>query len=152
MEPGQWNQLLFNLLSGGLGALLLFLLQSRQAYLRVKQVTANLVSVLKTDLRTNLAFLEAGRDPELPSMTAVWRDLTALAVELLPSELTFELAVAYQAVSLSMDHESGLSASATAAGAVKSALGKLEDYEKSLQLPLLLAGGLLHASKSRKSP
>ena len=101
MDPDQWNLVIYSLISGFLGALLLFLFESRNSYQKTKMATDNLITVLVCDLKVLLGVFESGWEIDSNRIsTMVWRELTPLVVELLPPELVKELAGAYREVEL----------------------------------------------------
>jgi hypothetical protein len=132
MDPNQWNLVIYSLLSGVLGALLLFLFESRNSYQKANMATDNLITVLACDLKVLLGVFESGREIDSNRVsTMVWRELTPLVVELLPPELVKEIAGAYREVELNISINPKLPKDLKTVECLKRTLKMIESFQNS---------------------
>jgi hypothetical protein len=150
MDWIQWNQALFSIISAGLGALTLFLVQSRNAYLKNKQATENLIEVLESDLKLYQILLEESEKIESPvAATAIWSVLAGRVVELLAPSLVRDLSAAYGMIELCLKSRPIPERMIAAQERIRDALASLEQFRQSRGETLIAVNPLSHLGRKQ---
>ncbi len=150
MDWLQWNQALFSIISAGLGALTLFLVQSRSAYLKHKQATANLIEVLESDLKLYQILLGESEAIESPIAPAsIWNVLAGRVVELLTPGLVKDLGAAYGMIELCRKSRPTPERMAEAQVRIGDALASLEQFRQSRCEALVGGNPLSHLGRKQ---
>jgi hypothetical protein len=149
MDLSQWNLVLYSLLSGILGALLLFLFETRCAYQKTTLATVNLITVFAGDLKLLLGLFESGRELDSGRIfIGLWRDLALFAVELFPPDLVVDIAIAYREVELYTLLNPILQRDLKIIACLKKALNKIEVFKCSRSQSILISGFHIHHKKA----